>query len=1636
MRAKNLIKITSCVMIAAFIALDIVWAYPDAQRIKAGESHLQSASAFWSTDNIYYEHRLVLISSLMEVLASKGNDIREFCRNEIIIPSRDENTRIEIAFEERQEIFEGYKWLIPVTMVFNANAGGEDQVIQRYNAIIEKDSENGIDIELEPITIDKVPALCDYREERTCDWIPAVDESDLETVHKCPSCQTWDHKLVGKIVIKGRRGPIECSMVKCPHCGTTWLRKRPSDREMAKLYSSPDYFNKESPLAGFKYNSDRREIAKKRMDELEAIAKKKGKILEVGCGYGYVLEEAIKRGWQAEGLDISGAAISSVRAKGILIHDKDVTAADLTPGSYDVILSYSSLEHLHDPLLALQAMRRSLSDDGIMVVRIPFINDDEVPGTSLLEHLYHFTQPGFERMADNAGFEITQKYLSGESVKASGVTKSVTYTLRKKHAVSQAGPQFNGDAGKGTAENNSEAEKTAAPVTGGTPWWEQKKRGGILCPLYAGKRDNDQGIGDLKWLEGFIDLLSKQNADMAMLLPTTQTNKSDPCPYAGISLFANNAIFYLPLDELIGHSKLLQYVESFVASGTETVLSVLEGQNTTTEQYLASIIYHFRHTGTDGIDRDDLKAEIERQLRQKISAMKTAKRIDYPLVYALKEHCLRSAFDEIYGAISVTPPQGFQNYIKDNSDWLQDYSVYHSLLNHYNGKPWWQWDKAHKERDAQALADYKGSHKKEILFYQYLQWQYSVRWQRVRDHARLRGKYLIGDMPMYPSANSSDVWAHQDYFDFTKNAGAPPEPGIAPDGQNWQSNPFRWWDHKKEVFEFWVRRVQYMSQYYDAVRIDHVLGLFSEWLIDIGKYPKDGSFYPNDGNTAAEQGKEIIEALARTAAASNTLLIGEDIGDRPKVIRDMLDKLAENLPNFFLYNPVGWREAKMARKKHVMVVEATHDTPPTFRQRWPLLESSYTDRPQASGYLKAHGIDMADNAEAIESQVIEAMKNEDFSCFTLQTVMGDETPDNVPGTWGLYNWSRRSDDIEDLLTKDNLHFFDNDQPAVLKRADGPSYRSKRISSSYNERIDALTDSMRTILSEEKRPILSLDLDDTLTPFGAHLDQRTTGILVNYLKKGGVLALNTLATKEFVYRRVIEHIMQELIRQDKLYLLENIFLIMAETDRMYDSKEILRYDTAINAYRRIFRTAHGTKGTALAWLMKCISPERASLLAYYGDNYNMFLNDATAIGMPQVHNVVNVGQDLDPQTVWLIAKACLEHGFYPMVEEAQHIFNTGHGGTEATINDILKLTEMMPERPDVERAVSRQEPSQADAVWTFENKDSLTAGPEQTVKVLVGTPGHGAPGFLWAGVKNAGGDWDKKKAFLIPLRLAPNGQHEAELPIECNVFTFFWTGGDDARSSWVPGHWEGRDYEIRREPKDDGTSMDFLRNITDEEALAGNLIAGIESYLHSGKRLVIAVNSSLQGMDKAAGSGKLRAVLRQLDKWKERMKEEHPGMANLLDNVIGIEYSTSEDLAEKLKDPGIVGNVPIDTANKKDNFIFTFSPASGPGRDTSGIGQAVRPVIIKEEGTFGRLYYYPLIEIITISISKELMKCSSEKIKETFARLGTALDDINISDLTDSPNAYLIFTILPKAGGIDPAEQSKRYSRILEFIRSA
>ncbi|TAN59205.1 hypothetical protein EPN16_07760, partial [bacterium] len=523
-------------------------------------------------------------------------------------------------------------------------------------------------------------------------------------------------------------------------------------------------------------------------------------------------------------------------------------------------------------------------------------------------------------------------------------------------------------------------------------WWLEKKSQGILWPLFSMRREDELGTGDLWGLKKVIDYLALKDMDMVFLLPTNQTTADNPCSYCGISLFANDAILYLPLDVLMGSDKIRRYLES-----GNLIRRAIEAQS--------------------------------------------AERIDYPSVFAIKEHLLWAEFhNEVYPQKILAGEVNLDDYLEEYAYRIKDYSLFHALSGIFKGKPWWEWPAEYRDRSSLALRDFEREYHEKISFYQWLQWLYYQSWVAIKQHAEINEKRIIGDLPMYPSANSAETWSLRDLFDMEKYAGAPAD-AFSPEGQIWDGHPYRWHEQYGGVLELWQERLRYAAKFFHGVRIDNLFGFNSQWIIERGKKAAEGEFYPGSEDEMAVLGRGIITSLAQTALEEGIVLIGEDLGIRPAKVIRMLDGLSERLPNLFLYNAVGWREKEMARRPHTLIIEATHDTPPTFSARWP--ELSPNDKNQVRGLLHDYGyvIDEGEPPESIANKVISVMRRCEnlFSSLTIQTILG-AGPDsriNTPNTVGPHNWTwRPSLTLEELIQKESASSPVAERPKITRAPNG------------------------------------------------------------------------------------------------------------------------------------------------------------------------------------------------------------------------------------------------------------------------------------------------------------------------------------------------------------------------------------------------------------------------------------------------------------------------------------------------------------------------------------------------------------------------------------------------------------------------
>lgn len=576
--------------------------------------------------------------------------------------------------------------------------------------------------------------------------------------------------------------------------------------------------------------------------------------------------------------------------------------------------------------------------------------------------------------------------------------------------------------------------------------------GGVLDPLFSMRREGGY-VGDLAGLEKYVDFMVKQDADFLVMLPTCAINPNDPCPYVGMGFFTNNAIAHLPLDEMIEPAILREYEADFIK---ETASAIASGK---------PLPHYFSRIFIDklkDVSGEDLEKAIADYLKAEFAAARSGDLIRWPLVMAFNEYCLRKYFfgnvyDEKQNGLKEGDA-GFKEFVRKNKKWvngygIEEYALFHSLFNYRQtsgddlSNAWWEWGALINPNSTvpehqTALAAAKEANKQDIIFYEYLQWRYLERYKKTKAYYVQRNKRIIGDLDMYPAGNSATMWALQKLYNRHKSNGAPAGP-EAPLGQNWYSPALNWDTEFDLIMELWVARIIYMAQFCDGLRIDHVLGLIQEWVIPEGGKPQDGGWnLPLD--QALRRGEIILRRLAKVAQDNGVLLICEDIGERETPVKKLLAQLSLELPNVLLYNPVGWRNRQMdeeaagyGRRPRYMVVEATHDMPPTIPERLKgELNELNNSRDNFLAWLDIHGIHLpvgyrewlrGEHFREAEEKTVVAMKEEGYYCFTMQTLLGNGFQINVPGVPWIErpeNWSWMHAPVESLAALPNLGFFD------------------------------------------------------------------------------------------------------------------------------------------------------------------------------------------------------------------------------------------------------------------------------------------------------------------------------------------------------------------------------------------------------------------------------------------------------------------------------------------------------------------------------------------------------------------------------------------------------------------------------------
>ena len=255
--------------------------------------------------------------------------------------------------------------------------------------------------------------------------------------------------------------------------------------------------------------------------------------------------------------------------------------------------------------------------------------------------------------------------------------------------------------------------------------------------------------------------------------------------------------------------------------------------------------------------------------------------VDYDKLHEHRWGLLRKAYER--SNISQVPE--YQEFLKENNWWLSDYALYMALKSRFKDAGWTTWPEDIRLRYWYALDYYRRELYFDIEYQQYMQFKFFQQWLKLKDYANKKHIQIVGDIPIYVSPDSSDVWAHPELFQLDENntptavAGCPPD-AFSADGQMWGNPLYRWDYHRQTGYEWWISRLYQSFRLYDAVRIDHFRGFDEYFSIPYGsKTALTGHWEPGPG-------MDLFKAVKRKLGDKQ--FIAEDLGHMTDTVRQLV----------------------------------------------------------------------------------------------------------------------------------------------------------------------------------------------------------------------------------------------------------------------------------------------------------------------------------------------------------------------------------------------------------------------------------------------------------------------------------------------------------------------------------------------------------------------------------------------------------------------------------------------------------------------------------------------------------------------------------------------------------------------------
>lgn len=351
-----------------------------------------------------------------------------------------------------------------------------------------------------------------------------------------------------------------------------------------------------------------------------------------------------------------------------------------------------------------------------------------------------------------------------------------------------------------------------------------KRSAGII--LHPTSLPGSHGIGDLgpeayQW----INFLKDTGCDIWQVLPLGPTGYGDS-PYQCFSAFAGNPYIISPV--LLLEERLL--------------------------------------TRTDLLDVPEFSKDA----------------VEFGRVIEWKQILLARAYDHFKKSRNKNLKEEFNQFQAKNQAWLEDFSLFMAIKEMHGGSPWKDWPKGLRQRQEADIQQFTQLHSDLVSKYKFQQFIFFRQWSNLRAFANAKGIKIIGDVPIFVSYDSSDVWAHPELFYINKKglptvvAGVPPD-YFSPTGQLWGNPLYRWNIHKNDGYAWWKSRLRAALILFDVIRLDHFRGFAGYWEVKFGQPTAE------IGRWVKGPGTHFFSAIKKTFP--DLPIIAEDLGEiTPDVI--------------------------------------------------------------------------------------------------------------------------------------------------------------------------------------------------------------------------------------------------------------------------------------------------------------------------------------------------------------------------------------------------------------------------------------------------------------------------------------------------------------------------------------------------------------------------------------------------------------------------------------------------------------------------------------------------------------------------------------------------------------------------------